>query len=80
VDDALSGKKLWSFKLADWARASPMSYGIAGRQYFAVAAGDEVVAFGLPQHIAGWFNRREAADGTSYALFGKDAGDRHTKY
>jgi alcohol dehydrogenase (cytochrome c) len=48
VDDALSGKKLWSFKLADWARASPMSYGIAGRQYFAVASGDDVVAFGLP--------------------------------
>jgi alcohol dehydrogenase (cytochrome c) len=48
VDDARTGKKLWSFKLADWARASPMAYGIDGHQYFALAAGDDVVAFGLP--------------------------------
>jgi len=48
VDDARNGKKLWEFKLEDLMRASPMSYGIAGRQYFAVAAGDDVVAFGLP--------------------------------
>ena len=48
VDDARTGKKLWAFRLDDLMRASPMSYGIAGRQYFAVAAGDDVVAFGLP--------------------------------
>ncbi len=48
VDDAHTGKKLWAFKLADLMKASPMSYGINGRQYFAVAAGDNVVAFGLP--------------------------------
>jgi alcohol dehydrogenase (cytochrome c) len=28
--------------------ASPMSYGISGKQYFAVAAGDDVIAFSLP--------------------------------
>jgi hypothetical protein len=28
--------------------ASPMGYGIAGKQYFAVAAGDDVIAFALP--------------------------------
>jgi alcohol dehydrogenase (cytochrome c) len=28
--------------------ASPMSYGIEGKQYFAVAAGDDVFAFALP--------------------------------
>jgi len=48
VDDAGTGKKLFGFKLEDLMKASPMSYGIAGRQYFAVAAGDDVVAFGLP--------------------------------
>jgi alcohol dehydrogenase (cytochrome c) len=48
VADAGTGKKLFGFKLEDLMKASPMSYGIAGRQYFAVAAGDDVVAFGLP--------------------------------
>jgi alcohol dehydrogenase (cytochrome c) len=48
VDEAHTGKKLWGFKLEDLMRASPMSYGIEGRQYFAVAAGDDVTAFGLP--------------------------------
>ena len=42
VADASTGKKLFGFKLEDLMRASPMSYGIAGRQYFAVAAGDDV--------------------------------------
>jgi alcohol dehydrogenase (cytochrome c) len=28
--------------------ASPMSYAIAGKQYFAVAAGDDIFAFALP--------------------------------
>jgi alcohol dehydrogenase (cytochrome c) len=28
--------------------ASPMSYGINGRQYFAIAAGSDVFAFALP--------------------------------
>jgi alcohol dehydrogenase (cytochrome c) len=46
--DALSGKTLWKFNLGMSMHASPMSYAIAGKQYFAVAAGDEIFAFALP--------------------------------
>jgi alcohol dehydrogenase (cytochrome c) len=48
IDDAVTGKPLWAFSLGQAMHASPMSYGIEGRQYFAVAAGDNVVAFALP--------------------------------
>jgi alcohol dehydrogenase (cytochrome c) len=48
IDDALTGKPLWAFSLGQPMHASPMSYGIEGKQYFAVAAGDNVVAFALP--------------------------------
>jgi alcohol dehydrogenase (cytochrome c) len=48
VDDARTGKPLWAFKLGQPMHASPMSYAIAGKQYFAVAAGDDVFAFALP--------------------------------
>jgi alcohol dehydrogenase (cytochrome c) len=48
IDDARTGKPLWAFKLGQPMHASPMSYGIAGKQYFAVAAGDDVFAFALP--------------------------------
>jgi alcohol dehydrogenase (cytochrome c) len=48
IDDALTGKPLWAFNLGEAMHASPMSYGIEGKQYFAVAAGDNVIAFALP--------------------------------
>jgi len=48
INDAHTGKKLWTFDLAQPMHASPMSYGISGKQYFAVAAGDDVIAFALP--------------------------------
>ena len=48
MDDARTGKPLWEFKLGQPMHASPMSYAIAGKQYFAVAAGDDVFAFALP--------------------------------
>jgi alcohol dehydrogenase (cytochrome c) len=48
IDDARTGKPLWAFSLGQAMHASPMSYGIAGKQYFAVAAGDNVIAFALP--------------------------------
>jgi alcohol dehydrogenase (cytochrome c) len=48
LDDARTGKRLWTFKLTQDMHASPMSYGVRGKQYFAVAAGDDVIAFGLP--------------------------------
>jgi alcohol dehydrogenase (cytochrome c) len=47
IDDARTGKPLWTFKLGLSMHASPMSYGINGKQYFAVAAGDNVFAFTL---------------------------------
>ncbi len=48
IDEVRSGKPLWAFNLGQAMHASPMSYGIAGKQYFAVAAGDDVIAFALP--------------------------------
>ena len=48
MDDARTGKPLWAFRLGQPMHASPMSYAIAGKQYFAVAAGDDVFAFALP--------------------------------
>lgn len=48
IDDSSTGKLLWKFNLGTSMHASPMSYAIAGKQYFAVAAGDEIVAFALP--------------------------------
>ncbi len=48
IDDALTGKPLWAFNLGQAMHASPMSYGIEGKQYFSVAAGDDVFAFALP--------------------------------
>jgi alcohol dehydrogenase (cytochrome c) len=48
MDDARTGKPLWAFRLGQSMHASPMSYGIEGKQYFAVAAGDNVFAFALP--------------------------------
>jgi alcohol dehydrogenase (cytochrome c) len=48
INDASTGKPLWTFPLGHGMHSSPMSYGIAGKQYFAVTAGDDVVAFALP--------------------------------
>ena len=55
--DAKSGKDLWriqtnaSAELGDghsW-RASPMTYLAGGKQYVAVAAGPNILSFGLPE-------------------------------
>jgi alcohol dehydrogenase (cytochrome c) len=48
INDANTGKPLWTYALGHGIHSSPMSYGIAGRQYFAVTAGDDVIAFALP--------------------------------
>jgi alcohol dehydrogenase (cytochrome c) len=43
--DAANGKMLWNFQLnANW-KASPMTYVFDNKQYFAVAAGSDIVAF-----------------------------------
>ncbi len=47
--DAENGRVLWSFQLnARW-KASPMTYVFDHKQYFAVAAGSDIVAFAMGQ-------------------------------
>jgi quinoprotein glucose dehydrogenase len=54
--DVRTGRKLWEASLSAGARATPMTYEVAGRQYVVIAvgggeefgAGDTVVAFTLP--------------------------------
>ena len=45
--DARTGKPLWHFHTNQAWRASPMTYMIDGKQYVAVAAGSNVIAFAL---------------------------------
>ncbi|MEO5742083.1 MAG: PQQ-binding-like beta-propeller repeat protein [Vicinamibacterales bacterium] len=45
--DASTGKLLWSFQAnANW-HASPMAYQFDGQEYIAIAAGDDILVFGL---------------------------------
>jgi alcohol dehydrogenase (cytochrome c) len=45
--DAANGKMLWNFPLnANW-KASPMTYVFDNKQYFAVAAGSDIIAFAI---------------------------------
>ncbi len=46
--DAKTGKPLWHFHTNESWHASPMTYMVNGRQYVAVAAGTNIVAFALP--------------------------------
>jgi len=46
--DAATGKPLWHFNTGQPISASPMSYGVAGKQYVAIAAGSDVFSFALP--------------------------------
>ena len=43
--DAASGTPLWSFQTNQVWRASPMTYMFDGRQYIAVASGNNIIAF-----------------------------------
>jgi alcohol dehydrogenase (cytochrome c) len=45
--DAKTGAMLWSFPTNQLWKASPMTYTFDGRQYIAIAAGPNVIAFGL---------------------------------
>jgi alcohol dehydrogenase (cytochrome c) len=45
--DAANGKVLWSFPTNQLWKASPMTYSMDGRQFIAVAAGPNVIAFGV---------------------------------
>jgi alcohol dehydrogenase (cytochrome c) len=47
--DAWTGKPLWSFQTNQSWKASPMTYTFDGRQYIAVAAGSNIVAFAIQE-------------------------------
>ncbi len=46
--DAKSGRSLWKFNMGQIVHASPMSYAVNGKQFVAIAAGSDLIAFGLP--------------------------------
>lgn len=46
--DAKAGKTLWHFATNITMKASPMTFAVAGRQYIAIAAGSNILCFGLP--------------------------------
>jgi PQQ-dependent dehydrogenase (methanol/ethanol family) len=46
--DAKSGKLLWHFHTNQPWHASPMAYAVDGKEYVAVAAGSNIIAFALP--------------------------------
>ena len=46
--DASTGKPLWSFQTSQVWKASPMTYMFDNAQYVAIAAGSNIIAFGLP--------------------------------
>lgn len=47
--DAANGKSLWCFDANQFWKASPMAYEFDGHEYIAIASGQTVTAFGLPQ-------------------------------
>jgi alcohol dehydrogenase (cytochrome c) len=47
--DAKTGAPLWHFHTNQVWKSSPMTYRVGGRQYVAIAAGSNVIAFGLPE-------------------------------
>ncbi|HEU4627931.1 MAG TPA: PQQ-dependent dehydrogenase, methanol/ethanol family [Steroidobacteraceae bacterium] len=47
--DARSGKALWHFQTGGEIMASPMSYAVDGTQFIAVAAGNTLYSFALPE-------------------------------
>ena len=46
--NAETGAELWHFDTGGWITAAPVSYEVAGRQYVAIAAGHNILAFALP--------------------------------
>jgi alcohol dehydrogenase (cytochrome c) len=46
--DASTGKVLWHFQTGAPIKAPPISYSLRGRQYIAIAAGPNLIAFKLP--------------------------------
>lgn len=48
IMDGRAGKPLWHFNVGQLIHASPMSYAVDGKQYFAIAAGGDIFTFALP--------------------------------
>jgi alcohol dehydrogenase (cytochrome c) len=48
VLDGRTGRPLWHFHVGQLIHASPMSYALDGKQYFAIAAGSDVFSFAAP--------------------------------
>ena len=46
--DGITGKPLWHFNTGQSLHASPMSYAVNGKQYVAIASGDDLFTFALP--------------------------------
>ncbi len=46
--DARTGAPLWHFLAGQGIHASPMSYEVSGKQYVAIAAGNDLFSFALP--------------------------------
>jgi alcohol dehydrogenase (cytochrome c) len=46
--DAKTGKPFWHFNTGQTFSASPMSYAVEGKQYVAIAAGNDIFSFALP--------------------------------
>jgi alcohol dehydrogenase (cytochrome c) len=51
--DARTGKSLWHLNTGDFITASPITYMLDGKQYFAIASGTNIFAFGLPDTAKG---------------------------
>ncbi|HYL10106.1 MAG TPA: PQQ-dependent dehydrogenase, methanol/ethanol family [Candidatus Acidoferrales bacterium] len=47
--DARTGKALWHFQTGSAIYASPMTFSVDGRQYVAIAAGNALLTFALPE-------------------------------
>jgi len=47
--DAKTGKFLWRYQTGGAMAASPMSFAVDGKQYVAVASGNSIYCFGLPE-------------------------------
>jgi len=46
--DARTGKVLWHFQAGAEIKAPPISYSLRGKQYIAIVAGGNLIAFQLP--------------------------------
>jgi PQQ-dependent dehydrogenase (methanol/ethanol family) len=46
--DARTGEPLWNFHTSQSWKASPMTYAVGDKQYIAIAAGSNILAFALP--------------------------------